>query len=136
MYKGRIAWGSGLAVAWSENHDELYGFSLTSGKWATLKIEPQDEIRPSLGTDVAAVQIGNRIAAFSAVTTTWDAVDAGAALPAVAQGYATFRNGDHIYTFAASLGKWTSPTDPKLQPKIRRPAPCCRKTHGDEMQWE
>lgn len=61
----RVVQGGAIMITWSENNDELRGFSNTHGKWETLKIEKQDSIVPVLGSDVAAVLIGDSIAAFS-----------------------------------------------------------------------
>ena len=109
-----------VMVTWSEHKDELRGFSQTKGEWTLLKIEPQKQVVPVMvGVGVvAAVKLSGGMAAYSGETGTWDVVKLPAnsdAQPTVTANRVQFRDSDHLYTFAASTGRWTSPTDERLQ---------------------
>jgi hypothetical protein len=120
----RTVQSSGLIIAWPESNDELRGFSQTTGEWKTIPIDPVDEMVPIIHADVACVVAGKSVAAFSAVAGRWDVLRLSNALqrrdddtwpvtmePRLVQLQAD----DHLYTFSASKGRWTSPTDPELQ---------------------
>ncbi|MEZ6058814.1 MAG: hypothetical protein R3C19_00465 [Planctomycetaceae bacterium] len=110
--------GQGVMVAWSENKDELRGFSDTKGEWTLLKIEPQEQVVPVVEGAVAAVKLSDGMAAYSGETGTWDVVRLPAdsdAQPFLSENRVQFLDSDHLYTFAASTGRWTSPTDERLQ---------------------
>lgn len=107
----------GLMITWSENNDELRGFSTSLGEWDTLTIEKQDGIVPIVNTDVAAVRIGDSMAAFSAAKAQWDVIrlsEGSQAVPVVFNDYVKVEDNGHLYTFAAAKGRWTSPTDPEF----------------------
>ena len=118
---GRVVQGGSMMITWSENNDELRGFSKSLGEWETLKIEKQDSIVPVLGSDVAAVRIGDSIAAFSGVKGWWDVIPlskGSSAQSTVSDDLVQIRDDSHFYTFAAAKGRWTSQTDPELQAAI------------------
>ncbi len=118
----------GIIITWSETNDELRGFSQKLGEWEVLKIDPQklnpnQIIIPIVAANVAAVRIGDSVAAFSGEKGWWDVVDlakgAGsesAAYPHVSPSLVKVEDNGHLYTFSANKGEWTSPTDPELQP--------------------
>lgn len=113
-----VVQGRAIMITWSENNDELRGFSNTLGEWEMLKIEKQDSIVPVLGSHVAAVRIGDSIAAFSGVKGWWDVIPlskGSSAQPAVFVDLVQIEDKSHFYTFAAAKGRWTSPTDTELQ---------------------
>ena len=114
----RVVQGGSIMITWSENNDELRGFSNTLGEWEILKIAKQDSIIPIVAGDVAAVRIGDSIAAFSGVKGWWDVIplsNDSAAQPIVSNDLVQIENNGHLYTFAAAKGRWTSPTDTELQ---------------------
>lgn len=107
-----------LIIAWSKNRDELRGFSTKLGDWDLLKIDAQLDFLPTIGTHVAAVRVGNTLAAFSAEKGWWDVVTLSKDWNGVFQAsdeVVTTRDNGHLYTFAAQKGRWTSPTDPEFQ---------------------
>lgn len=109
----------GIMITWSENKDELRGFSNSLGEWETLKIDQQEKIEPFVAEDVAAVRIGDSIAAFSGVKGWWDMIPLSKesiARPFVTKDLVSIEDNGHLYTFAAAKGRWTSPTDPDLRP--------------------
>ncbi len=118
----------GIIITWSETNDELRGFSQKLGEWEVLKIDPQklnpnQIIIPIVAANVAAVRIGDSVAAFSGEKGWWDVVDlakgAGsesAAYPHVSPSLVKVEDNGHLYTFSSSKGQWSSPTDPELQP--------------------
>lgn len=111
-------WSKGVGITWSKDRDVLRGFSQTLGDWATIRIKPPERVIPILGVNVAAVSVGSNMAAFSGVTCTWDLLKPSqpfTSQPEVGPDLVTIRSADHIYTFAAAFGKWTSPTDDTLQ---------------------
>jgi hypothetical protein len=115
---GRVVQGGSVMITWSENNDELRGFSNTLGEWETFKIAKQDSIIPIVANDVAAVRIGDSIAAFSGVNGWWDVIPLSkdsAARPTVSNDLVQVEDNGHLYTFAAAKGRWTSPTDSDLQ---------------------
>ena len=110
-----------ITITWLESNDYLGGFSNTLGEWDTLKIERQSAIVPIVGTNVAAVRIGDSIAAFSGSKGWWNVISLSkdsAAQPAVSSDLVYIEDNGHIYTFAAAKGRWTSPTDPELQSAV------------------
>jgi hypothetical protein len=109
-------------ITWSENNDEVRGFSNSKGDWEVLKIVKQDVIIPVVGDEVAAVRIGDSMAAFSATKAQWDVIklsEGSKAVPSVFKGHVTVEDNGHLYTFAEGKGRWTSPTDPELQPATK-----------------
>ncbi len=114
----------GIIITWSETNDELRGFSQKLGDWEVLKIDPQklnpqQEITPVVASNIAAVRFGDSIAAFSGEKGWWDVVELSkdsTAVPVVSPSLAVFEDNGHLYTFSASKGRWSSPTDPELQP--------------------
>ncbi len=107
-----------IIIMWSEGNDELRGFSNKLGVWEILKIEPQKRIMPTVGGTVGAVRIGDSVAAYSGDTGSWDVVDLSrdsTAIITADKELITTQDGEHLYTFAATLGSWTSPTDPELK---------------------
>ena len=108
-----------ILITWSKNNDELRGFSNLLGEWETLKIEKQDQIGMVLESNIAAVRIGDSVAAFSGVKGWWDVIalsKGSAAQPSISNDLLHIEDNGHLYTFAAAKGRWTSPTDPELQP--------------------
>ncbi|HSG70124.1 MAG TPA: hypothetical protein VLA12_06895, partial [Planctomycetaceae bacterium] len=106
-------------ISWSKENDELRGFSQKSGEWANLKIVKQDSLVPVVGTDVAAVRVGDAMAAYSGTTGTWDVLKLSAgskALAVVSTNVVQTTDNDYLYTFAAAKGRWTSPNDPRFRP--------------------
>lgn len=118
----RLIQGYNIMISWSKDNDELRGFSQKSGEWTNLKIEPQEAIEPILIADVAAVRVGDKMAAYSGTTGTWDVLQLSAgskAAATVSRNMVQTTDNDYLYTFAASKGKWTSPNDPKFRPSRR-----------------
>ena len=113
-----MAHGS-IMIAWSETNDELRGTSNKMGQWENLKIEQQATITPILADTVAAVRMVDSIAAYSGETGSWDwialAKDSTATI-SMHKDFILLEGGEHVYTFYANFGVWTSPTDPDLQP--------------------
>ncbi|MEZ6033229.1 MAG: thioredoxin family protein [Planctomycetaceae bacterium] len=110
---------SNVLITWSENNDELRGFSNSLGEWETLKIDKQGKIEPFVSNEVAVVRIGDSIAAFSGVKGWWDMIPlskGSIAQPDVTNDLVAIEDNGHLYTFAATKGRWTSPTDPDLRP--------------------
>lgn len=108
----------GLMITWSENNDEVRGFSNSIGEWETLKIERQNRIIPVVANSVAAVRVGDSMAAFSGVKGWWDVIPlskGSAEFPVVSDDLVQVQDDNHLYTFSAAKGQWTSPTDPELQ---------------------
>ncbi len=115
----RVVQGGSIIITWSENNDELRGFSNTLGEWEVLRIDKPDSIVPIVSDDVAAVRIGDSIAAFSGGKGWWDVIALSkdsAAQPSVSGDLVHIEDNGHLYTFAAAKGRWTSPTDPELKP--------------------
>jgi hypothetical protein len=114
---------TGLIITWSENKDEIRGFSNSKGEWDVLKVEKLERIIPVVGDEVAAVRIGDSMAAFSAAKAQWDVIqlsEGSKAVPSVFKGYVKVEDNGHLYTFADAKGQWTSPTDPELQPAMKQ----------------
>ncbi len=110
-------WSKGVGITWSKDRDVLRGFSQTIGDWSTIRIKPPEQVAPIVGVNVAAVPVGSNMAAFSGVTCTWDLLKPSqpfTSQPEVGQDLVIIRSADHVYTFAATLGKWMSPTDNSL----------------------
>ncbi len=115
----RVVQGGAIMITWSENNDELRGFSNSLGEWEILKIDKQDSIIPILSNHVSAVRVGDSIAGFSGVKGWWDVIPLSkdsAAQPTVSGDLVQIEDNGHLYTFAAAKGRWTSPTDPELKP--------------------
>ena len=120
---GREVSSNGLMITWSENNDEVRGFSNSKGDWEILTIVKQERIIPVVGDEVAAVRIGDSMAAFSAAKAQWDVIklsEDSKAVPVVFKGYVKVEDNGHLYTFADAKGQWTSPTDPELQPATKQ----------------
>lgn len=116
----RLVEGKSVMVSWSENNDELRGFSRITGEWTKLsiKVSPKRVILPVVGDLVAAVKLDDAMTAYSGTTGRWDTVQLSKnsqAFPSVDSEVVYVHDGGHHYTFAASSGRWTSPTDPELQ---------------------
>jgi hypothetical protein len=124
----RMVRSGNIIIAWSEARDALRGFSNESGKWTSISIEPVAEIRPFVSADVGGVVLNHKVAAFSGIKGRWDILELSENWDAEDEerenGYyplqlndevLTVMDGEHLYTFAASTGRWTSPTDPELQ---------------------
>ena len=110
-------WSNGIGITWSDNKDLLHGFSHATGRWATIRIEPPDQVDPTVGDHVAVVAVGSSVAAYSGATCTWDLLKLELPItsgPAIYSELVRVRTADHIYTFAAAHGKWTFPTDTSL----------------------
>lgn len=119
---GREVSSNGLMITWSENNDEVRGFSNSKGDWEILTIVKQERIIPVVGDEVAAVRIGDSMAAFSAAKAQWDVVklsEGSKAVPVVYNGYVKVEDNGHLYTFADAKGQWTSPTDPEFQQRSK-----------------
>lgn len=115
----RVVGGDTIIIAWSEKLDELRGFSAKIGDWEVLKIPPQKSIVPKVAKFVAVVELEGAIAGFSASKCCWDVIELPEGVRAEAlvnTNMLTVQTPDHLYTFAADKGTWTSPTDPDLQP--------------------
>ncbi len=115
----RVVGGYEILIAWSEKLDELRGFSTKIGDWEILRISPQKSIVPKVSTSVAVVELEGAIAGFSATKCCWDVIELPKEIRAetiVHPNMLTVQTPDHLYTFAAEKGQWTSPTDPELQP--------------------
>lgn len=114
----------GIIITWSETNDELRGFSQKLGDWEVLKIDPQKlnpqhKVTPVVDSNIAAVRIGDSIAAFSGEKGWWDVIELSknsTAVPVVSPSLAVFEDNGHLYTFSANIGSWSSPTDPNLVP--------------------
>lgn len=117
--KERVVAEGNIVIAWSENMDELRGFSTKIGDWEVLKVPAQKRIVPSISTLVGVVELEGAIAGFSASRGCWDIIELPGGVHAEAfvhPNMLTVQTPDHLYTFAAEKGQWTSPTDPELQP--------------------
>jgi len=142
VQQGREIRNRHLIIAWSENGDELRGFSTKLGDWDLLNIDAQLEITPVLGSQVAAVRVGNKLAAFSAEKGWWDVVTLSKDWAGEFQAsdeVVTTRDNGHLYTFAAQKGRWTSPTDPEYQSqrqKISANAPSREKQQSFHRWFE
>ncbi|MEZ6124364.1 MAG: hypothetical protein R3C49_14495 [Planctomycetaceae bacterium] len=102
-------------ISWSDDHRELHGFSTELGTWSKIPIEEQDIITPVVADHVAAVSLKDAMAAYAKkgvldVLT----VMGSKAVPVVSRRSVKVQDGMHHYTFAASSGRWTSPTDDSL----------------------
>ncbi len=114
----RMVQGATMIISWSKGLDELRGFSQKTGEWSLLKIEKQSTLIPVVGGDVAAVRVGDTMAAYSATTGSWDTLQLSSgskAIPSVGDAIVQTTDNDRFYTFAAAKGKWTSPNDPNLR---------------------
>ncbi len=116
----RLVEGKSVMISWSENNDELRGFSRITGEWTrvSIKVSPKRVIIPVVGDMVAAVKLDDAMTAYSGTTGRWDTVQLSKnsqAFPSVDSEVVYVHDGGHHYTFAASSGRWTSPTDPELQ---------------------
>lgn len=110
----RMVSAQNIIISWPKENDELRGFSLSKGTWTNLKVPPQAGIMPVISSNVAAVKITNGMAAFSGERQNWAVLPlpkGSKALPVLSDNLVTVYEGDHIYTFAANSGRWTSPTD-------------------------
>ncbi len=107
-----------VIITWPENNDELRGFSSSLGEWETLPIEKQEEVIPMVGSTVAAVRVGNSMAAYSSVKGWWDVLrlsPGSSAHPIMSSDLVTVEDNEHLYTFSSAKGRWTSPTDPEYR---------------------
>jgi len=117
----RIVQGEEVMISWSEDNDELRGFSRVRGQWRALPIDPEKDLNPIVGGDVAGVVVGQKVAAFSAHWGRWDVLtlsddwDREENPVVVQRELVQVQDGDHLYTFASSTGRWTSPTDDEYQ---------------------
>ncbi|MCA9036803.1 MAG: hypothetical protein KDA91_16830, partial [Planctomycetaceae bacterium] len=114
----RFVQSGSVIISWSEGNDELRGFSLTKGEWTKLSVHvsPHRSLLPVVGDSVAAVVLDDAIAAYSSMAGRWDVVKVAmnnANLPIVDHDLVRGNWNGHLYTFAASTGRWTSPTDPE-----------------------
>ena len=108
-----------IIIAWSEKRDELRGFSTKRGDWSILKVAPQTRLIVTAHGNVASIRLDNSLVAYSGELGWWDIIPLpkeSKAVASVLEDLVTVQEGDHLYTFAASKGQWTSPTDPDLQP--------------------
>jgi len=108
-----------IIITWSKKQDELRGFSTKLGEWSVFKQTPQSRLSVSSGGTVACVRLDDSLVAYSGEMGWWDVIPLPKKSTAVAEaerGLVTIQEGEHLYTFAASKGQWTSPTDPELQP--------------------
>lgn len=115
---GRPIQGENLQITWSDDHKELHGFSTTRGEWTKLSIKEQDVIIPIVGKNVGAVSLDGKIAAYSPEVGQWDVMTLrpGSQMPpSISSDIVTVRDGKDYYTFAASSGIWTSPTNSDYQ---------------------
>ena len=110
---------SAIIITWSENKDELRGFSIKQGRWSILKLPPQERMAVTVSGNVAAIEIDDSLVAYSGEKGWWDVIPIRKDSTATAffsNNLVTIQVAEHLYTFAASTGQWTSPTDPDLQP--------------------
>ncbi len=118
VHTDRVAESESIIITWSENNDELRGYSSLRGGWETLRIKKQNAIAPIVRSGVAAIRIGDSIAAFSGVNSWWDVIQLSSdsvALPNISNDLVQIEDNGHLYTFSAAKSRWTSPTDPELQ---------------------
>lgn len=116
---GQVVWHRDIGITWSKNRDTLYGFSVTNGTWSALRIPVQDSIIPYVSNSLGVVRLSRGFAAYSGTASRWDVLELEHetnAMPSLSSHHITLETNDHLYTFAESLGKWTSPTDPRLRP--------------------
>lgn len=115
---GRPIQGKNLQITWSDDHQELHGFSNARGEWAKLTIKEQDNIIPIVGESVGAVILDGKIAGYSPTVGQWDVLTlspGSRSVPNLSDDIATVRDGNDYYTFATASGTWTSPTNPDYQ---------------------
>lgn len=115
-----------MFLNWSDDHDELYGFSRKSGKTSTLKIEPKDFFDWLASDEGVIVDLGDSVAGYSSVTESWDVIRIDASQTASKSIDSTLnklsiKGLPHHYEFSTQAGKWISPTDSELLSK-RQPA--------------
>lgn len=118
VHMDRVAESESIIITWSENNDELRGYSSSRAGWETLRIEKQNAIVPIVRSNVAAIRIGQSIAAFSGINSWWDVIQLSndsVALPTVSNDLVQIEDNGHLYTFSAAKSRWTSPTDSELQ---------------------
>jgi len=108
-----------LFLSWSDNHDELQGFSRKTGKTTKWKVKPQDLFLWATSADAVVVKLGDTVAGYSSITESWDELT----LPVppahvVSAGGKLYLQGPlHHYEFSATVGKWISPTDTEIDAK-------------------
>ena len=118
VHTDRVAESESIIITWSENNDELRGYSSSRAGWETLRIEKQNAVVPIVTSNVAAIRIGHSIAAFSGINSWWDVIQLSndsVALPTVSNDLVQIEDNGHLYTFSAAKSRWTSPTDSELQ---------------------
>lgn len=105
--------GGGMILVWSEKFDVAWGFSKRRGKWSLQRLDPPGKQPPVAGGDVAFIQTSKYLYAFSAELARWDRLElpeqAGAA-HLLDQSTVMLFAGDRPWVFAASSGRWTTPS--------------------------
>jgi len=95
----------------------LYAFSGAVGRWDVLKL-PEDHKsaagsgRPLVDDNLAVGQVGSRYYGYSGEIGRWDVLnlpEGHSPPPVLDSGFARIHDGDDVYTFAASSGRWSSP---------------------------
>jgi len=112
-------YGGNFIFAFSkEKRDVIWGFSKITGKWTTQSIEPpaKDPLQPIVSGDVGVLCVEQKIYAFSGQTARWDVLLVPEGRKPVIQvddDMVFVQDGEAVYTFSNSTGRWTSPDDPK-----------------------
>ncbi len=130
LNKQRPVASESFFLTWSDNHDELQGFSRKTGKTTKLKIQPQDLFLWATSADAVVVKLGDTVAGYSSITESWDelTLPVPPAHVVSAGGKLYLQGPPHHYEFSATVGKWISPTDTEIDAK--------RALHTDAQSFE
>jgi hypothetical protein len=106
--------GSRVLMSYSPDHQRMWGFSMSSGKWVKMPDasgSSGEAIEVTLAGSVAIFQQGSKVYGFSATTGSWDTAGAPAGQKGqamVAMDVGTFQFSDKIFAFSGATGKWDS----------------------------
>ncbi|QDU79508.1 hypothetical protein Pla110_12180 [Polystyrenella longa] len=114
--------GRNLIAAVSPDGSEVWGYSLETGKWISLKINRKNlPPFPVMGTDVCACQVGNDVFAFGSRSQKWEKVsfpETEKAQVIIGKDYVTAQSANFYYVFSALSSTWSgialkSPDNPQ-----------------------
>src|SRR5262245_143573 len=112
----RYITSKGVMISWSEAKDIAWGFSKSLGRWAEQKLDPPatDPRGMVVDDDLAVWRVGSVYYAFSGEAGRWNILrlpEGHTPPPILDTGFARVHDGDDVYTFANSTGRWSSPKD-------------------------
>lgn len=124
----RLVISKNVMINWSEAKDTAWGFSKSLGKWAEQKLDPPatNPAAPIVGDDLAVWRVGSTYYGFSGEKAQWDVLqlpEGHTPPPVVDSGFVRIHDGDDLFTFSATTGRWSSPTGSSSATESTDPKP-------------